>query len=804
MVLGETNELQETIERVSKLRKQILEMREDSEAAVLKKRGLLAQADEAADRIRNAGDLAVAAFFGAKSKKEKKVLRETYLEKRSKLPENLEWQSETLRNLEALHPFHWELEFPEVFTKNNTGFDCIIGNPPFRGGHLISGDLGVVYFSFLKTTYPPAGHYCDLVAYFFRRGFSLLKPKGTLGLIATKTIAFGDSRNGGLRHILREGGWIYSAERRRPWPGSANVLISIINIISNGRLEPILDEIRCKRISAFLLEGTQDNDPDQLEVATRNWSKGSQIYGQGFLFEDGNPKATNTSEMRELIKEDPSLSKRIRPFIGGREILSQATPRHHRWVIYLSDLKTYEQLDEWPRLKQIVEEKVKPERLRLGSNPVNRPLKKRWWAYQAHRPGLYASIKEKDRVLVVSEVSKHLAFTFLPANMIYSHKLVVFNIQSYAEFGVMQSRVHETWTSTFSSARGDGFNYAASDCYTTFPFPKHTNVEKCNSLSKIYFSKRNHISQELNEGLTKIYNRFHDPEEDNPRILELRQLHGEMDKAVLAAYGWDDIATDCEFIPDFYEEDDQGNPVPKNIRYRWPDEVRDEVLARLLDLNTQRAREEAQGDAVFEPAPVNQLAQHKDHPKAAAALKKDLPGLDDLPRNAYISLLQAESELLEGDNLDFAPTCMAYCKALEITLFEAVFGAFHKHMAEHPDRETLIQRPENKQLASKTVRLFNYIEKVKPLELGTMTLVLNTCRGKTATKVPLVAELASWLESQDLAILFDKDTTTALDHIATTWRNPAAHSKAFKLKDAQAAREAVIGLLEPLSIGYVE
>ena len=86
-----------------------------------------------------------------------------------------------------------------------------------------------------------------------------------------------------------------------------------------------------------------------------------------------------------------------------------------------------------------------------------------------------------------------------------------------------------------------------------------------------------------NEGLTKTYNRFHDPDERDPDILKLRELHAAMDRAVLDAYGWTDIQPDCEFLLDYEEddepEDDGGKTQAKKKpwRYRWPDEVRDEV-----------------------------------------------------------------------------------------------------------------------------------------------------------------------------------------------------------------------------------
>ena len=70
-----------------------------------------------------------------------------------------------------------------------------------------------------------------------------------------------------------------------------------------------------------------------------------------------------------------------------------------------------------------------------------------------------------------------------------------------------------------------------------------------------------------------------------------------MDRAVLDAYGWNDIRPYVEFIPEFVDEDDEdenGRPQKKKCRYRWPDDDRDEVLARLLELNRQRALEEGQ------------------------------------------------------------------------------------------------------------------------------------------------------------------------------------------------------------------
>jgi hypothetical protein len=69
-------------------------------------------------------------------------------------------------------------------------------------------------------------------------------------------------------------------------------------------------------------------------------------------------------------------------------------------------------------------------------------------------------------------------------------------------------------------------------------------------------------------------------------ILKLRELHVQMDEAVLEAYGWSDI----QLRHDFYEVD----YLPENdrIRYTIHPDTRKEVLKRLLELNHKIHEEE--------------------------------------------------------------------------------------------------------------------------------------------------------------------------------------------------------------------
>ncbi len=145
---------------------------------------------------------------------------------------------------------------------------------------------------------------------------------------------------------------------------------------------------------------------------------------------------------------------------------------------------------------------------------------------------------------------------------------------------------------------GDTLRYAASDTFETFPFPENWQTRRTfEAAGNSYYEFRADLMVRNDEGLTKTYNRFHDPNNHEPDIVKLRELHAAMDRAVLYAYGWEDISTDCEFLLDYEIDEEEWGNKKKPWRYRWPDEVRDEVLARLLELNAERAKEEVRSGA---------------------------------------------------------------------------------------------------------------------------------------------------------------------------------------------------------------
>jgi hypothetical protein len=140
-----------------------------------------------------------------------------------------------------------------------------------------------------------------------------------------------------------------------------------------------------------------------------------------------------------------------------------------------------------------------------------------------------------------------------------------------------------------------------------------------------------------NEGLTKTYNLFHDPYETSPEIKRFRELHDAMDRAVLDAYGWSDLRPTCEFLLDYEDEEDEdeegetgstGRTRKKPWRYRWPDDFRDEVLARLLDLNHKRAElERLTGVGVERGMRSRSAATGKTRSPRVSPDQANLPGL---------------------------------------------------------------------------------------------------------------------------------------------------------------------------------
>ena len=216
-------------------------------------------------------------------------------------------------------------------------------------------------------------------------------------------------------------------------------------------------------------------------------------------------------------------------YLIGEELNTDPVFSPRRYVIYLSDVQTEEELVAWPELRDIVTRLVKPERMLLGSNPNNTPLKHKWWAYQAHRPALYAALRGQKQTLCLSRVGQTLGFSFVPTGIIFSEAVVVFVMGSFDGFALLQGRVHELWARTFASSMKDDLRYTPSDCFETFPFPMNWKASPClEATGYAYYNHRAALMKDLWIGLTDTYNLFHAP--DHEALECLRKLYAKREE----------------------------------------------------------------------------------------------------------------------------------------------------------------------------------------------------------------------------------------------------------------------------------
>jgi hypothetical protein len=487
-----------------------------------------------------------------------------------------------------LTPFHWEIEFPEVFVREKCGFDAVVGNPPFLGGKRISTELGDIYAEWIFQEHVGSNKNMDLVGHFVRRAFDVLREGGRFGLVTTNTIRQGDTRQGCLVPIMLNGGSIARALRRLAWRGEAAVIVSILHINKGFVSEPVLDNHHAGRISAYLLDAAYDGSPEPLHANSNRAFIGAILLGMGFTFDDTDKKgvASSIADKDRMIAKHPELASRIFPYIGGEELNNDPRQRYHRFAFNISALTQDEARLRFPELYELARLKVKPQRDGL-KRPVYRD---NWWRFGEPQTALASRLSQLNFTLAISRVSTQFGLARLETGPIFADSTVVFLFDHFAGFATLQARPHELWARFLSSSMKDDLRYAPSDCFETFPFPVGFETSPAlETAGHAYHEHRAALMVARNEGMTKTYNRFHDSGETAEDIQRLRDLHAAMDRAMLEAYGWHNLATRA--APVFLDETNEDDHTYQD-RLFWSSDFRDEVLARLLALNAERHAEE--------------------------------------------------------------------------------------------------------------------------------------------------------------------------------------------------------------------
>jgi type I restriction-modification system DNA methylase subunit len=570
-------------------------------------------------RLKNLADLQVAQFFIPKIHANKEKLTthsqyKTYLQGTQILD-----RGASMAISQEKRFFHWFLEFPEVFQKG--GFDCILGNPPYLGAKYISSNYGKSYLEFITYYFQNTGNRCDFITYFIRRTSEIIGKNRFVAVITTNSISQGDTRVGSLEYLLNNGYEINFANKNIKWPGQAAVDVSLISIYYGKWLNKFFFNGQAvDGISSYLDTG-ENISPLTLTENSDIIFQGSIILGDGFVL--------NEKEVERILAISDIYNEVVFPYINGDDVVNSPSQGPSRHVINFWDYDE-EKAKSYKECYNVIEEKVKPERQRwridesgneiVGEYQLRKPLPEKWWIYAEKRPKLYSKIRPLPKVIVVPLVSKYLTFSILPSNYVFSNKLSIICSASNVIFLFIQSSLHDAWSWKYSTTMGSStLNYIPTNCFETFPFPKIFNSERSKVLEsngEIYHENRLQFMSDIQLGLTKTYNLFHSNAiaarsindkdklvislqkhldktvntisfiEAIQGILKLRELHVQMDEAVLDAYGWNDI----EMRHDFYEVD----YLPENdrVRYTIHPEARKEILKRLLQLNHERYAEE--------------------------------------------------------------------------------------------------------------------------------------------------------------------------------------------------------------------
>ena len=608
------------------------------------KRRLLDQARAGTKRLRALADLLFAPSFAAAKPKEIKELRDSaLLAATHHVDDANRLEQEAKAMLGRVRPFHWPLEFPEVFAQG--GFDGIVGNPPFLGGQRVTGSFGSAYREYL-VNHSASGvrGSADLVAYFFLRAFELVRDKGNFGFFAVNTIAEGDTRRIGLEQLLERDAVIYAAHPNEPWPNAANVVTSRVQIHKGDWGGPMrIHHRNVPHISAYLSD-REEWSPKKL-IANANLAfQGNIRVGDGFVL---------TSEEAEiLIAEDPKNADVLFPFLNGRDLNQDPKQRPSRWVINFWDWSK-ERSQSYPGPFAIVEKHVKPvrqERKLDGTFKKRKPMPELWWIHAEKRPALYHAIGrghafEKhpedwdrdttllDRVLVVAQVGKYLSMSLIPNDIIFSNAAYVFPSDSASFFACLISSVHQAWVWKQSSKLKLDLQYHPTNCLGTFPFPEHglpPSDDHLGKLGEAFHELRREVMHREQLGLTKLYNRVHDPDDGTDGLDRLRELQIEIDLRMIELYDWSDIELDHDFRDVPY--------LPEGNRHRFAisGEARLEILDRLGRLNKERYDEEVAAGLHDKKTPTK--AKRK---KRKASKKK---GGEDSADTSQASLFGQERE----------------------------------------------------------------------------------------------------------------------------------------------------------------
>jgi len=488
-------------------------------------------------------------------------------------------------------PFHWCLEFPEVFTQG--GFDGIVGNPPYLGNSSIRKAFGDSYRKFcVNQLVGGRKGKADFVVFFFAKSILIMKNHGVSGLLTTDSISHGDSKEVGLDYWLRNGIDIFKAYTFEKWLGKASVITHRLHLVkSKWNGDFILNGNTVETISSSLSSIVEI----KLNPLSENKNivfKGTEPGCEGFLI--------SSEKAKSLFNDSIIYNDVIYPYIIARQVNQDLKQGTDRYIINFWDWE-YEDLSKYSAAFDLIEENVRP--IRSSSNG-------KWWLFARNRPALYSKIgrghfyktkrnlllakgdtKNFEKVIVFARgASKYCCFSMIENNMIFGDSLCVVANSKFEVFAVLSSDLHTVWAWSNGGRKTHDLRYIQETVFETFPFPQgvlYGTASELSVLGKDFDHMRRIFMESNGLSLTEFYNLFHAPESIGKDIERIRKKQIEINRSVIKAYDFNDIEPEYGFHKVSYL------PEGKNTRFTINEKAREEILYRLAVLNKERYEAES-------------------------------------------------------------------------------------------------------------------------------------------------------------------------------------------------------------------
>ncbi len=489
--------------------------------------------------------------------------------------------------------------------------DFIVGNPPFIGAAPMRAALGDGYVEALRKTWKEVPDSSDFVMYWWHQAAETVRlgQAQRFGFITTNSLRQTFNRRVVQAQLeAKEPLSLIFAIPDHPWVDSVDgAAVRIAMTVgeageATGTLQTVISEavvagddaqnIELKKsvgkIHADLKAGANIAGAQYLQANSLLSHRGCELAGAGFI--------VTQEEAKQLgLGSVDGTEKHIREYLNGKDI-SQTKRNVMAIDLYDLEIETVKLL--YPRIYQRLLEQVKPERDQ--NNRASR--KKYWWLFGETRKEMRKAMFSLPRYVSTIETSKHRFFVLLDVTILPDNKLINIALDDAYFLGILSSRLHIRWSLAQGSTLEDRPVYVKTTCFETFPFPTPTEAQKTQIRAlaeQLDAHRKRQQAAHPDLTLTNMYNvleklRLEQPLNDKDKLTHqqglitlLRELHDDLDRAVFAAYGWDDLAAQLV--------GKAGATTPLPDKPEAQAQAEEELLSRLVALNAERANEEAQG-----------------------------------------------------------------------------------------------------------------------------------------------------------------------------------------------------------------